>query len=108
MGCYDQIKGMVKGLGLEGITAQFTAAFGAGLFMTCTVAPFDKIRPRLMNQPPGERLYNNFFDCGLSIVREEGPLGLWRGFIPIWSRFAPTTCMQLLIFEQLSKLLGIG
>ena len=31
--------------------------------MTCTVAPFDKIRTRLMNQPPGERLYNNFFDC---------------------------------------------
>lgn len=95
--------------------------------MTCTVAPFDKIRTRLMNQPPNAKIYKGFIDCGVKIVTSEGPLGekgcswrygargvdcscsptfpnflsaaLWAGFLPIWARFAPTTTLQLVLFE---------
>ena len=38
----------------DGIPLQFMSAFTAGFFMTCTVAPFDIIRTRLMNQPVGQ------------------------------------------------------
>ena len=69
------------------------SAFTAGFFMTCTVAPFDIIRTRLMNQPVDQKLYNGFIDCGLKIARNEGLGGFYKGFIPIWSRFAPTTCL---------------
>ena len=101
MACYDQIKGEIVKAGLvppKGILTDFLAAFGAGFFMTCTVAPFDKIRTRLMNQPPDAKLYTGFLDCGIKIVRAEGPGGLWAGFLPIWARFAPTTSTQLVIF----------
>jgi hypothetical protein len=101
MACYDQIKGELVKAGLvpkKGILTDFLAAFGAGFFMTCTVAPFDKIRTRLMNQPPNAKLYTGFLDCGIKIVRAEGPGGLWAGFLPIWARFAPTTSTQLVIF----------
>jgi hypothetical protein len=101
MACYDQIKGELVKANLappKGVLTDFMAAFGAGFFMTCTVAPFDKIRTRLMNQPPDAKLYTGFLDCGIKIIRAEGPGGLWAGFLPIWARFAPTTSTQLVIF----------
>lgn len=109
MACYDQIKGTIVASGVvpSGIPTQFCSAFGAGFFMACTVAPFDMVRTRLMNQPPDAKLYNGAFDCVAKILKAEGPGGFYRGFIPIWMRFAPTTCMQLIIFEQLRGVLGM-
>ena len=109
MSCYDTCKTFCKSKGFkDGIPLQFMSAFTAGFFMTCTVSPFDIIRTRLMNQPSENKIYSGFVDCFMKILKNEGPLGFYKGFIPIWSRFAPTTCLQLLIFEQLRKLLGLG
>ena len=57
MACYDQISGIINDSGIvpKGIPTQFLSAFGAGFFMTCTVAPFDMVRTKLMNQPPDAR-----------------------------------------------------
>lgn len=110
MACYDTCKGIVKNnLGFkDGITCQFLSAFTAGFFMTCTVSPFDLIRTRLMNQPTDAKLYNGFIDCFTKILKSEGPLGFYKGFLPIWGRFAPTTCLQLIIYEQLRAATGMG
>jgi len=110
MACYDQAKGIVvdvTGLSKSSLITQFLSATSAGFFMTCTVSPFDMVRTRLMNQPADAKIYNNALDCFAKIVKNEGPLTLWRGFIPIWSRFAPTTTIQLVIFEQLRGLMGM-
>jgi len=110
MACYDQMKGIVvdtTGLPKSHLAVQFLAACSAGFFMTCTVSPFDMVRTRLMNQPADAKIYNNALDCIVKIVNNEGPLVLWRGFIPIWSRFAPTTTLQLVVFEQLRTLMGM-
>ena len=111
MACYDQIKGELVKAGLvapKGVLSDFFAAFGAGFFMTCTVAPFDKIRTRLMNQPPGAKVYTGFVDCFVKIVRAEGPTGLYAGFLPIWARFAPTTSLQLVIFGMMKDRFNIA
>jgi hypothetical protein len=111
MACYDQAKGYVvdaTGWSKKALGTQFVSAVVAGFFMTCTVSPFDMVRTRLMNQPADARIYNNAFDCMVKILRNEGPLTFWRGFMPIWSRFAPTTTLQLVIFEQLRGLMGMG
>jgi len=47
----------------DGLSLQFSAAFTAGFFMTCTVSPFDIMRTRLMNQPTDKKIYSGFFDC---------------------------------------------
>ena len=110
MGVYDQSKGYVvaaTGLSKKSLLTQFCSAVIAGFFMTCTVAPFDMVRTRLMNQPPDARIYNNAVDCMIKIATKEGPLTFWRGFMPIWSRFAPTTTLQLVIFEQLRGMMGM-
>lgn len=94
MACYDTCKGFIKSKGVkDGMTLQFMAAFTAGFFMTITVSPFDIIRTRLMNQPNDAKIYNGFIDCFGKILKNEGPLGFYKGFLPIWSRFAPTTCL---------------
>jgi len=110
MGCYDVVKTKVKDLGIfgEGLPLQFMSAFAAGFFMTCTVSPFDIIRTRLMNQPTDAKIYNGFVDCFTKILKNEGPTGFYKGFLPIWGRFAPTTCLQLVIFEQLRNLAGMN
>ena len=53
-------------------------------------------------------MYFNLFDTFAKIATQEGPQALWRGFIPMWARIAPTTTLQLLFFEKFSKLAGIS
>jgi hypothetical protein len=109
MACYDQISIAIEKSGVvpKGLATNFLSAFGAGFFMTCTVAPFDMVRTKLMNQPPDAKLYSGFVDCFTKIVKKDGPQGLYQGFIPIWSRFAPTTTLQLIIFAQVKPLFGL-
>lgn len=109
MACYDQIKHYIVKTGIipSGITTQFCSAFGAGFFMATTVAPFDMIRTKLMNQPMNNKLYSGFVDCFFKLLAQRGLSGLYAGFIPIWARFAPTTCLQLVIFEQIKPILGV-
>lgn len=109
MACYDQIKGLITNSGMipTGLPTQFCAAFSAGFFMATTVAPFDMVRTKLMNQPPDAKVYSGFVDCVVKLLAKDGPAGLYAGFIPIWARFAPTTCLQLVIFEQIKPVFGV-
>ena len=104
MACYEQIKDVITSFGVwdkNSIVTQFFAAMGAGFFMTVTVAPFDMVRTRLMNQPTDKKLYNNALDCAVRIYKKEGVPVFWKGFMPIWSRFAPNTTLQLIFYENI-------
>ena len=107
MACYDEIKQFIIKTNVipSGIPTQFCSAFGSGFFMASAVAPFDMIRTKLMNQTTGK--YNGFIDCFAKIIKERGVSGLYAGFVPIWARFAPTTCLQLVIFEQIKPIFGV-
>ena len=46
------------------------------------VYPIDLVKTRMQNQRavlPHERLYANSLDCFFKVIRNEGPLGLYRG-----------------------------
>jgi hypothetical protein len=105
MACYDQIKTAITKHKLiqNEIGVQFCSAFSAGFFMAVAVSPFDMIRTQLMTQ----NIYKNFLDCLVKIVKEKGVKGLYAGFLPIWTRFAPTTTLQLLFFERIKKMVNI-
>ena len=109
MGCYDISKGYVaeaSGWKRKDPRTVFCSSMLAGFFMTCTVAPWDMVRTKLMNQPTDKKIYSGFTDCLVKTVSEEGVLSLWRGFIPIWARFAPTSTIQLLTIETLYTFFG--
>ncbi len=109
MACFDQIKELILSTGVvkNKLVVSFFSAFGAGFFMACTVSPFDMVRTRLMNQKPGAKEYSGFVDCTMKIIRKNGPMGLYAGFMPIWARFAPTTTLQLVIFETIKPMFGL-
>lgn len=109
MGVYDKCKGYVvdsTGWQRKDSRTAFVSSFAAGFFMTCTVAPWDMIRTKLMNQPTNQQIYSGFTDCLAKTIKEDGPLSLWRGFIPIWARFAPMATIQLLTIEALYSICG--
>jgi len=109
MGVYDVAKGQVvssTGWTRKDPRTAFCSSFLAGFFMTCTVAPFDRVRTKLMSQPTNERIYTGLSDCFVKTVTQEGPLSLWRGFVPIWARFAPMATLQLLTIETLYASFG--
>jgi len=109
MGVYDIAKGWVSngtGWKRKDPRTVFCSSFIAGFFMTCTVAPADMLRTKLMNQPTDKKIYDGFVDCAVKTVKESGPLSLWRGFIPIWARFAPQATIQLLTIETMYSTLG--
>lgn len=109
MGVYDIAKGKVvetTGWARNSPKTAFCSSFLAGFFMTCTVAPFDRLRTKIMNQPTDKKMYSGLADCLVQTVRNEGPLSLWRGFIPIWARFAPMATLQLLTIEFLYASFG--
>lgn len=109
MGVYDITKGYVTdatGWSRKDVRTAFCSAFVAGFFMTCTVAPWDRLRTTLMNQPTDKKLYDGFADCLVKTVKQDGVLSLWRGFIPIWARFAPQATLQLLTIEFLYGAFG--
>ena len=74
--------------------------------MSCTVAPFDMLRTTLMNQPTDKQVYKGAGDALVKIVRKDGPFALYRGFLPIWGRFAPQATLQLVTLDTLLNLLG--
>lgn len=109
MGCYDISKGHVAdatGWSRKDPRTVFCSATMAGFFMTLTVSPFDRIRTALMNQPTDKKIYTGFMDCAAKTIAEGGVTSLWRGFIPIWARFAPTSTIQLLTIETLYQSFG--
>lgn len=109
MGCYDLSKGYVTeltGWERKDVRTAFSASFIAGFFMTLTVSPADNLRTRLMNQPTDKKIYTGFLDCFTKTVAQDGVMSLWRGFVPIWARFAPQATLQLLTIEYLYVLFG--
>ena len=94
MAVYDNCKDGLKNAGMkDGVALQFMSAFTTGFFMTCVVGPFDILRTRLMNQPSDVKLYNGIADCATKIYKNEGLLAFYRGFFPIWGRFAPAVTL---------------
>ena len=110
MATYDVAKGYVAdntGWKRKDPRTIFASSVIAGFVMTLCVSPFDMIRTKLMNQPTtGKPLYSGFVDCVAKTIKNEGPLSLYRGFIPIWGRFAPSATIQLLTIETLYSLGG--
>jgi len=87
-----------------GLPMQFSASMVAGLMATIVTLPMDTTKSRLQNMKPGPDgvlPYRNAWDCVMKSVRNEGPLSLWKGFIPFYIKLAPHTTISLIILDQL-------
>ncbi|GMH06265.1 hypothetical protein Nepgr_008105 [Nepenthes gracilis] len=106
---YDQFKETIleKGWMKDGLGTHVTASFAAGFVAAVASNPVDVIKTRVMNMKvePGEAPpYSGALDCAIKTVRSEGPLALYKGFVPTISRQGPFTIVLFVTLEQVRKL----
>ncbi|KAK4758345.1 hypothetical protein SAY87_019646 [Trapa incisa] len=107
---YDQVKEAIlqKGLMADGLGTHVTASFSAGFVAAVASNPVDVIKTRVMNmkvEPGKAPPYDGALDCALKTVRAEGPMALYKGFIPTISRQGPFTVVLFVTLEQVRKVL---
>lgn len=107
---YDQTKEAIlarKALP-DGLPTHVAASFAAGLVAAVASNPVDVIKTRVMNMkvekgaaPP----YTGAIDCAVKTMKAEGPMALYKGFIPTVSRQGPFTIVLFVTLEQVRSLL---
>eukprot|EP00127_Corallochytrium_limacisporum_P000653 Clim_evm52s22 gene=Clim_evmTU52s22 len=91
----------------EGFPLHMAASMIAGFVGSGISAPMDTVKSRIMNQPKENPRYTGTLDCIRKTIRAEGPLALYKGFLPNWMRLGPHTIVSFMVFEQLRAYLGV-
>ncbi|KAJ7547547.1 hypothetical protein O6H91_08G091200 [Diphasiastrum complanatum] len=108
---YDQIKETLVSHNItrDGFATQVAASFSAGLVASVASNPIDVVKTRIMNmsvveggeEPP----YKGALDCAIKTVRAEGPMALYKGFVPTVTRQGPFAVVLFLTLENVRALL---
>ncbi|KAF0913282.1 hypothetical protein E2562_021934 [Oryza meyeriana var. granulata] len=108
---YDQAKEAIlarRGPGADGLATHVASGLAAGLVAAAASTPVDVVKTRVMNMkvvagaPPP---YSGALDCLIKTVRSEGPMALYKGFVPTVTRQGPFTIVLFVTLEQVRKLL---
>lgn len=95
----------------ENYATHAMASACSGLVSAVLATPADVVRTRMMNQPVDSSgrgvLYKGSMECFTRTLTKEGPLALYKGFIPIWSRMAPWSFIFWLSYEELRRVTGL-
>jgi len=88
-----------------------SAGYGAasGSIAMTVLYPLDLLKRRLMVQGHGgaQQKYRNGAHAAVTIVREEGVRGLYRGILPSYMKVIPTVSLTWLSYEVMKKFFGI-
>lgn len=87
----------------EGISLHFTAGFMAGFVATIIASPADVVKTRLMSSPDS---YHGVVNAFTRMIKEEGFLSFYKGFIPNFTRLSLWSCTTFICMEQFKILLG--
>jgi len=106
---YDQIKETLISHGImkDGVGTHVTASFSAGFAAAVASNPVDVIKTRIMNMnpKPGQPApYSGALDCAMKTIKAEGPMALYKGFIPTVMRQGPFTVVLFVTLEQVRKI----
>lgn len=72
-----------------------------------TSYPSDVIKQRIMTDDLGpNRRFKRWRDAAVTVGRENGFKGYWRGFVPCFLRAFPANAMALVAFEGVMRMLG--
>lgn len=106
---YDEAKEAIlarRGPGADGLATHVAASFTAGIVAAAASNPVDVVKTRMMNMkvaPGAPPPYAGAVDCALKTVRSEGPMALYKGFIPTVMRQGPFTVVLFVTLEQVRK-----
>nr|GME12892.1 mitochondrial substrate carrier family protein C [Ipomoea batatas] len=106
MGLYAESKKAVQRLLGRDLEPWETVVVGAvsGVLTAVLTTPFDVIKTRMMTAPQGKAVSMSM--VAFSIVRNEGPLVLFKGAVPRFFWVAPLGAMNFAGYELLRKAMG--
>ncbi|NXM54419.1 UCP3 protein, partial [Illadopsis cleaveri] len=90
----------------DNVPCHFVAAFGAGFCATVVASPVDVVKTRYMNASPGQ--YRNALSCLLALLTQDGPAGLYKGFVPSFLRLSSWNVVMFVSYEQLQRALALA
>jgi len=108
---YDSAKKAIVVYTGDNLKCHLASAICSGFVASLCSTPADVAKSRIMGQaklPDGTMPYNGTFDCWAKVVRNEGPLALYKGFVPGWLRLGPWQLVFWVSYEQLRIATGIG
>lgn len=100
---YDWFKAQILRGGYmeDGFGLHFTASFAAGTVATTVCSPADVLKSRIMNaSAPGS---TSTMQAIRTAIANEGPMFMFKGWVPAWMRLQPTTILIFVTFEQLKR-----
>lgn len=98
-----QLAQHLLGRELEPWETIFVGALSGGL-AAVTTTPFDVMKTRMMTAPQGRPISMSM--VAFSILRQEGPLGLFKGAVPRFFWIAPLGAMNFAGYELARKALN--
>jgi solute carrier family 25 uncoupling protein 8/9 len=106
---YDQAKQSFLAAGLpDNITTHILSGLSAGLAATLLGSPVDVIKTRVMAAqkvvPGVEPEFKGPIDCAVKLLKTQGPLGFYKGFIPNFARIGSWNIVTWVTLEQLKKI----
>ncbi|XP_065659707.1 mitochondrial substrate carrier family protein ucpB [Hydra vulgaris] len=109
---YDHTKCLVLRNNImdDGLRLHFVASMFSGLVTAFMTNPVDVIKTRIMSEnvvANKSLVYVSTTACFAKILKSEGVLGFYKGFMPNWMRLGPHTVITFLIFERLRYAFGL-
>ena len=105
IGTYDHAKhyAIDRGWCDDNIWAHLGASATASVVSAVVSTPVDVLKVRLMNQAGHAHAYSGVIDATRTIVREEGPMALYKGFLPLFYRKALWCVSFFVSMEQIKR-----
>ena len=92
----------------HGLPLIFFATLFSSFIANIVSNPVDVVKSRMMNQnknrSAGETAthYSGMMDCFGKIIKDEGVVKLWAGFVPAFLKLAPYTIISLILTEKIT------
>jgi solute carrier family 25 oxoglutarate transporter 11 len=108
LGTNEEVKERLsKDYGMKGFQLVATSAMIASVVVCVASNPMDTAKVRMQQQivdpVTGEKPYPNMAATLVKMVRNEGPLALWKGFFPWYIRGGGHTIFLFLFLEEFKK-----
>lgn len=101
---YDQTKSWLRRRYSDGFGLHVVVSLITGVVATTVAAPFDLLKSRVMaSADPAD----GFASVLLRLLRQEGPLALFNGWLPTYFRLGPHAILTFPLFEAMRRLLGL-
>merc|ERR1712178_265166 len=109
LGTNEEVKERLsKDYGMKGFQLVATSAMVASVVVCVASNPMDTAKVRMQQQIPdpvtGEKPYPNLPMTLAKMIRNEGPLSLWKGLFPWYIRGGGHTIFLFLFLEEYKKL----